>query len=459
MEPGLNRVHQHRPSNVRFIHLFGTLAAVIWIVAFDDGCATAQSAERSGSRSVVHPQPTFEDVEGPTIEVPRGVRSVPAEIELDSEPVERGIELDVFQSQYYQGVARGGQEQAFQYGGRNDYFLNLDAEKLGLRQGASLTLHGETRFGESVNTIAGALLAPSLLSSVPLPTEAVSALTGVTFEQTLSERLLVFGGKLNTLDGYAQPLTGADNLSGFLNTAMLYNPVFARTIPYSTFGAGFATLDEEETIFSVTIYDTNDSPTTSGFDTFFNNGVTIYAEWNTATTFFDLPGNHGLAGTYSNGTYTNLTPSAYLDPIAGLDFATPLKTGSWCLTYSVDQAFYVSPDGPERMWGVFGNFGIADDNPSPVHWFASTGISGGSPIAGRRADSFGVATFYLGVSEPLKNLAPLLLPLRDEYGVELYYHAAVTPWFRITPDLQVIRPFRIRADTDLIVGIRASFEF
>ena len=73
--------------------------------------------------------------------------------------------------------------------------------------------------------------------------------------------------------------------------------------------------------------------------------------------------------------------------------------------------------------------------------------------------SFGIAYFYLGVSEPLKDLAPILLPLRDEHGAELYYNMAITPWCQITPDLQVITPFRERADTSLLIGIRANVDF
>ena len=372
---------------------------------------------------------------------------------------DRGITFDLSTTQYYQGVASGGLEQEFQYGGRNDYFLNLEGEKLGLWQGASLTLHGETRYGESVNSLAGTLLAPNLLLALPQPSGSVTALTGVTFTQYLSEELLVYGGKLNTQDDFEQPLTGASNLTGFQNTAMLYNPVFARTVPYSTFGAGFDYLQDEETVFAACVYDTNDTPTASGFETFFDNGATVYAELNVPTTFFDRPGHQGLSGTYSSGKYTSLTPSAYLDPIAGLVIVSTLKTGSWCLAYNFDQALYVSPEDPERLWGVFGNFGIADNNPSPVRWFASTGISGASPIAGREADSFGIAYFYLGVSNPLKDLAPTLLPLRDEQGVELYYNIAVTPWCQITPDVQMITPFRDRADTSLVFGLRAMLDF
>lgn len=372
---------------------------------------------------------------------------------------DRGITVDVSTTQYYQGVAAGGLEQAFQYGGRNDYFLNFDGEKLGLGQGFSVALHGETRYGESAAAVAGSLSSPNLLLAFPAAGGDVTALTGVTLTQNLSERLQIYGGKLNTLDGFAQPLTGADNFSGFQNTAMLYNPVFARTVPYATFGAGFALLENEESVFSVTVYDTNDTPTVAGFETFFDNGATIYTEWNLSTTFFDLPGHHGLSGTYSTGTYSDLTPTAYLDPIAGLVVVSEPVSGSWCAAYNFDQALYVSPDDSQRMWGVFGNFGLADDNPSPVRWFASAGISGASFLPRRTADSFGCAYFYVGVSDSLKNLAPLLLPVRDEHGIELYYNLALTPWCGITPDLQVITPFREQAETALLFGLRAHVVF
>jgi porin len=369
-----------------------------------------------------------------------------------------GVTFDLSSTQYCQGVTTGGLEQAFAYGGRNDYFLNFDGEKLGLWEGSFVTLHGETRYGESANTLAGTLLAPNLLLSVPLPNGAVTALTGVTFTQSLTDELEIFGGKFNTLDGYEQPLTGAGNLTGFQNTAMLFNPVLARTVPYSTFGAGFAWLQEEKLEFAAVVYDTNDTPTVSGFETFFDNGATIYAEAVVPTSFVDCPGHQGISGTYSSGAYTSLTPSVYLDPIEGLVITPAFRTGSWCLAYNFDQALYVSPEDPERLWGVFGNFGIADENPSPVRWFASAGISGASQIAGRQSDSFGVAYFYLGVSEPLKELAPILLPLRDEHGVELYYNMAITPCCQITPDLQVITPFRDRADTSLIFGLRVNVD-
>src|SRR5262245_9171186 len=42
---------------------------------------------------------------------------------------DRGITVDLSTTQFYQGVTSGGLERSFSYGGRNDYFLNLDGEK------------------------------------------------------------------------------------------------------------------------------------------------------------------------------------------------------------------------------------------------------------------------------------------------------------------------------------------
>jgi porin len=370
-----------------------------------------------------------------------------------------GITLDVSNTQYHQGIASGGSEQAFQYGGRNDYFLNVDGAKAGLSKGSFITLHGETRYGESVNSLTGALLPANLMLAVPRPNGSITALSGVKFTQLLSEKSIVYAGKINTLDDFKQPITGANGLNGFQNTAMMLNPIYARTVPYSTFGAGLAYLENHEPLFAAAVFDTNNTPTVSGFDTFFDNGVTVFTQLNLQTSFFGRPGHQGVSGTYSSGTYTDLTPSAYLDPIEGLVVLTTPKTGSWCLAYNFDQALYVSPTDPRRKWGVFGNLGIADKNPSPINWFASAGISGASLIAARKADTFGIGYFYLGVSEPLKNLAPNLLPLQNENGVELYYNVQATPWCQITPDIQVIDPFRERVESSLLFGLRAKIDF
>jgi porin len=65
--------------------------------------------------------------------------------------------------------------------------------------------------------------------------------------------------------------------------------------------------------------------------------------------------------------------------------------------------------------------------------------------------------------------------LRDEYGLEAYYNIAITPWMKLTPDIQVIRPAQKQAlkidedtlllskkkdvDTATVIGLRLQMIF
>jgi porin len=50
-------------------------------------------------------------------------------------------------------------------------------------------------------------------------------------------------------------------------------------------------------------------------------------------------------------------------------------------------------------------------------------------------------------------------PVGDGQGVELFYNIEVTPWYHITPDLQIIDPARETVDTAWVVGVRAKVDF
>ena len=372
---------------------------------------------------------------------------------------DHGVTFDIYSTNFFSGVASGGLQDNSEYRGRVDYLMHVDGQKAGLWQGSFIDVHAETVYGTPINKSVGTFLPVALAQSLPNGPASVTALTGVKFTQALSESFIVYGGKINTADSFNQPFTGgARGVDGFMNAAFLFNPIFARTVPYSTFGAGFAVLKGLDPVFSVSVFDTNNTPTTSGFNTFIDNGVTIVPQLNVPTKFFGLPGHQGVSGTYSSGRYTDLDRSSFLNPILGLPPA-PLRTGSWSLAYNFDQALYVDPDNAKRSWGTFGNLGLADTNPSPFRYFANIGLGGSSLLPGRKLDTFGVGYYYLGLNDALKQLAPRLLPLRDEHGVELFYNAAVTPWFHITPDLQVVLPAQQNASTALVLGLRAKIDF
>ena len=309
----------------------------------------------------------------------------------------RGIDFDIYSTNFFNDVANGGLQETAQYRGRMDYLLNVDGEKAGLWKGSFINLHGETVYGNTINQFTGAISPVSIAQLVPVPNGYVTALTGVKFTQALSEQFIVYGGKLNTLDMFNQPFTGGGRgVDGFWNGAMVFPLQIVRQVPYSTYGFGAAYLKNLEPIFAFTVLDANDTPTTTGFNSFFADGAVLIPQINIPTNFFGLPGHQGFLGSWSSKRYPNLDRTAFLNVLQGAPVSTLSKQGSWSLGYLFDQALYVSPCDPKRMWGVFGNLGLADTNPSPVRWFGNLGFGGSSPLQGRKLDTFGLGYYYLG---------------------------------------------------------------
>lgn len=379
----------------------------------------------------------------------------------------QGVMVNVSSTQFYQGVSNGGVRQGFEYSGRMDYLVNVDGEKAGLWKGLFVTLHGETRYGNTINSDTGAIMPANAGMLFPLPDGTVTALTGVKFTQALSENFITFAGKINTLDDLKQPFAGGRGVDAFMNMGLAFPVAAARTVPYSTLGAGFAVLQGMQPVFTFMVLDTNNRPTTSGFESFFNNGATLLAKLEVPVTLFDAPGHQGFWGTYSSGKYNDLSPTAYFNPVTGPFLVSGQDTGSWSLFYSADQALFVDACNPKRSWGLFTNIGLADDGPSPVRWSANVGLGGSSPWVTRPLDTFGVGYSFVAYSGPVQTLAPTLLPIRNDHAVELFYNYAVTPWFRLTPDLQILVPARERTlppgaqtiDTALVLGLRAKLDF
>ena len=108
--------------------------------------------------------------------------------------------------------------------------------------------------------------------------------------------------------------------------------------------------------------------------------------------------------------------------------------------YNFDQYFYEPKKGSGQGIGIFGRFGASDGNPNFMHYFYSIGIGGKGVIPGRPLDSYGIGYYYIDITSPTFT-GPFAdrSALRDEQGFEAYYNIAVTPWMKLTPDIQVIR--------------------
>jgi porin len=369
---------------------------------------------------------------------------------------EQGVTFFGDITQYYQGVAAGGLTRQFRYGGRGDYLIDVDSRNMGLWEGGHLDFRGETRLGQDCNGIDGAVAPSNFAMALPLPGQNVTALTGLQYTQDLSESLTVFFGKLNLLDGTPDRYARGMRLNYFWNAAMQNNLSRIFLLP-SVLGSGLVVRDEVEPVFNFYLLDTHFTPTTSGFSTLFSNGVLLYGEYRLRTNLFELPGHSALGVLYSNATRAALdvNPFVVLPAIIAGE-PRPTKDSAWTVTYRCDQVLYTAPEDPKRNWTLNSDLGLTDGNPNPIRWFANLSLVASSPIRHREADTIGIGYYHLGVS----NLP--LLTIRGfgaEDGVELFYNVAVTPWFHVTPDLQILDPAQRHTPTALLVGIRGRLSF
>jgi len=368
-----------------------------------------------------------------------------------------GIVPDLELTQFYQGVTSGGQEQVFEYGGKLDYIFAFDGQKLGMWQGLYMNLHAETRFGEDVNLDAAGL-APANANMLYPANEHVTAITGLLVTQAFSEEWSASAGKYNLLDLLSQlyPEIGR-GIDGFMNLSSLFPISVGRPLNLSMMGASVVKMQEGQVQATLGVFDTNNSSTTSGFDDMFDNGAVIVGYGRIFTDFDGLPGSHGLLGIYSSGTYTSVDPLTWgFLPDVGV--VPGQETGSWNITYLFDQKLWVDRCNPHRNIGLFTGWGIADGNPSPFNFACNVALQAHGLNSYRPADSMGVAYFHTGLSSDFEQLLSPVLPVHDLNGVEFYYNAAVSPWFHLTGDFQVVEPASIAEDTAIVVGLRANWD-
>jgi porin len=345
-----------------------------------------------------------------------------------------------------------------------DLRLRLDTARMGLWPGGLLELHGETTFGKFLNRKVGSPVNDDGL--FPLPGDPEMMLPHVTFTQALSENFAVFLGKLDTTTGDENEFAWLRDKDNFLHTSFRWNPVSARTTPYSTLGAGFVILNNWLQ-WSFVAYDTEGAPDEHGFDTAFDGGTSYATEARFTWEPFGLKGHQVFGFVYSDKLFASLdqdprigvrVPGGPLIRLATLDLSLERESGSWAFYYNFDQYVYVEPDDPSQGIGLFGRFGLSDGKANPIEAFYSIGVGGKGIVPGRDNDKFGLGYF-------LTNWADTSITRRfgidTAQGVEMFYNIEVFPWLHITPDLQVLIDPGGVSDRDVAVvyGLRTHMRF
>ncbi len=375
---------------------------------------------------------------------------------------DRGFTFDTNLTQFYQGVAKGGQEQTFAYGGKVDYYLNVDGSKAMLCDGFQLSMHAETRYGEDINTASGFLTFANFNMAFPKEGEA-TAITRLIASQALSDDLVVFAGKINSLDDFVLNFTGRNGLERFMNSAIVANIINARTVPYSTYGTGFTVMRDEEPVFTFIVRDPDNHATTVDLNRLFAKGVLLSGTVKFPVTPFDLAGHQNFGVNWNSRSFTSVDPASFAI-VPGQGIVAGKKSGSWALWYNFDQYLWVSESDPNIGWGIFGMTGLSDGNPNPIEWNMTVGLSGNGIVPGREQDTIGIGYFHVGLSDEFKRLlagplAPPGLAQRDEQGVEMFYNASLARWCHLTFDMQFVEPSTSNLDRAILVGARLKADF
>jgi len=358
------------------------------------------------------------------------------------------LDVDLPLTQFYQGNASGGRRQRFAYGGKMDYFFT--------GVGGLVVMHAETRFGEDVN-FAAAPFAPVNVNMLYPDFSHTTAITGLMFNVPLveSQEWILSFGKINSLDNWnlLYPMAGR-GVDGFMNVSNVLPLSLARTVPLSTLGASVTKLHDGQVQAVLQIHDSNNTPTTSGVSELFDNGANLLAYYRLGT----RNGGHAAAATWASGDFTALDPGGWI-LVPGEPIVPPVGSNPWSAHYIVDQNLWTDGGNAQRKVYFYSQLGLADQQLTPIEWTWSGSLEAVGLSRRRPRDRMGAGVFYSGLSGDFRSLLAPVLAYDDAFGGEVYYNAAVSRWFRLTTDLQVIEPADSRNATAVAVGLRLKNEF
>ena len=392
---------------------------------------------------------------------------------------EIGIMPDVWVTQFYQGQTQGSGSYTWRYGGKLDAFLKVDAEKLGLWHGLHVNVQYEHYFGENINSEVGQQISRKNYALLPVNTaeayvrkEGYHSALSISVTQDFGDYVSVSAGKFNMMTLASKtPLLGGGGIDTFMNRAFALP---STGVSYTARGGGpgdrvvisapyliggIASVKTEPISFAFAIVDPRSAIDPRVIERPFEKGVAAGGAATLKTDFADLQGYHTVRVAYSNARGIDLNSVDERPPPSAAG-APATKKGFWFASYAIQQNLFQSKENPNVGWGLFTLGNVTDGNPSPVKWSVIAGLAGNNLLEGRENDRWGVGFFHYALTEPLlAGLAELRVNRRSEGGVEAFYNFAITPWLRLSGDLQVIDPWIPSASRAVYAALRLQTKF
>ena len=380
---------------------------------------------------------------------------------------EKGIDLEFKLSNFVQGIASGGLSNDTEYTGKFEMEWKFDLAKVAGWKYWSSEIKTEFRFSGPLVSGTGGINPVNTAVITPGADGQVVAITALNFTRVIPKDLrkgdlyVVSFGRFNLLDLIDEDFFGGAGTERFMNIAQIGPLTVLREVPLVTNGVSFAWVKGGEPRFTFALLDPNDHTLDPGLDDLFADGVTFYPGVNFPAKYGGKTAKHSVGFAITTKKFTPfdrlrqiILPGPEANPIQP-------KRGSWSATYTFRQ--YLVERGRRDGWGLFTTVSFSNPDTSPISKFINVGLGGNGLFRSRNRDEFGVAYAFTDLSKTLKDNLDLLTlgnrRPRPEHQFEAFYNFHVTPWLRLTGDIQIIRGVRPNVDTAVVPGARLVMIF
>lgn len=380
---------------------------------------------------------------------------------------EKGIDLEFKLSNFVQGIASGGLSNDTEFNGKFEMEWKFDLAKVAGWKYWSSEIKTEFRYSGPLLSGTGGINPVNTAVISPTGDGESVAITALNFTRLIpvdlkkGELWAVSFGRFNLLDLIDEDFFGGAGTEKFLNIANIGPLTVVREVPLVTNGVSVAYIKGGEPRFTFALLDPNDHTLDPGIDDLFADGVTFSPGVHFPVKYWDKSARHSISAAITTKKFTPfdiirqvIIPGPPINPVEP-------KRGSWSLSYVFRQ--YLVERGHRDGWGFFGQFSVANKDTSPITKFVNVGIGGNGLIKSRNRDEFGVAYAFTDLSEVLKDNINLLTignrRPQPEHMFEAFYNLHLTPWLRLTGDIQIVRGVRPSVDTAVVPGARLVMIF
>lgn len=340
---------------------------------------------------------------------------------------ESGIAIQPRATLFYQGTNKDDHT----ISGKADLKASFNGARIGLSKW-TLNTQIEYNFGKSIDSKAVTLYPLNMAMYQPGDRGADRFDASSYFlTYTPSKPLTIRFGKFNMVEMAAgNRFQGGAGFDGPMHSATVATPT--GVIPPYLVG-GIIGYNTKFLNYTFMVYDPQSYVNKNSFNHLFKD-VTFSLNVELPVKIGGLPGSQSIKGIFSTQGGLNLSdinlPEENIKPSQ--------KSSKYFLSYNFNQHL-VKFNESGAGFGIYGTFNFSDGNPNIVRSAVVLGIGGNSFLPKRLADRWGFGFFYINLSSGLKEFASTRIPLRNEWGMELYYNYNIKNWWSVGPNIQWVQ--------------------